>query len=137
MVDTTELVARMADYFLNHGEHHGEQPEFWAEDVVIEAPFAPPGWPKRYQGRQEFLDATRESRAALPVRFEELRDVTVHDAGDTVVVEYELAGTVLTTGRQAAARFIAVAQLRDGQVTRWREYQDVAAIAEALGGRYP
>ncbi|WP_154814461.1 nuclear transport factor 2 family protein [Actinophytocola xinjiangensis] len=53
-------------------------------------------------------------------------------AGDTLVIEYELAGTVLTTGRRAAARFIAVARVRDGQVTHWREYQDTHAMAQAL-----
>ena len=130
MPDTAAFAAMVADYFLGHGQNH----EFWAEDVVIEVPFAPPGHPRRYTGRQRFLDTTRAGREQLPVRFEEFRDVTVHDAGDTMVIEYELAGTVLTTGRRAAARFVAVARLRDGQVTHWREYQDTRAIAEALAG---
>lgn len=130
MTDTAAFVARMSDYFLGRGEHH----DLWAEDVVVETPFAPPGRPRRFDGRQEFLDATRESRESLPVRFDAMRDVTVHEAGDTLVIEYELAGTVLPTGRQASARFITVARLRDGRVTLWREYQDVLAIAEALGG---
>jgi uncharacterized protein len=130
MTSTTEFVSRMEDYFLGHGENA----DLWAEDIVIEAPFAPPGRPKRYVGRQAFLDATRESRRSLPVRFEAVQNVTVHDAGDTLVMEYELAGTVLTTGRKASARFIAVARVRaDGRVTLWREYQDTRAIAEALG----
>lgn len=128
MTDTAEFVDRLADYFLGRREHH----ELWAEDVVIETPFAPAGRPRRYAGRQQFLDATRESRESLPVRFEEFRDVTVHDAGGSVVIEYELVGTVVPSGRRASARFIAVAELRDGQVTRWREYQDVLAIAEVL-----
>ena len=129
MTIATDLVASMEDYFLGRELRH----DFWAEDVVIEVPFARPGRPRRYAGRREFLDATRESRAALPVRFEAMRDVTVHEAGDTFVIEYELAGTVLTTGHQAAARFITVARVRDGRVVLWREYQDTAAIDAALG----
>ena len=128
MSTVTEFVSRVEDYFLGRDRNH----DLWAEDVVIETPFAPAGRSRRIDGRQRFLDETRESRTSLPVRFDEMRDVTVHDAGDTVVLEYELAGTVLTTGRQAAARFVVVARLRDGQVTLWREYQDRAAMAEAL-----
>ncbi|GAB3461155.1 nuclear transport factor 2 family protein [Actinophytocola sediminis] len=129
MTDTTAFANRVADYFLGHGENH----ELWAEDLVIESPFARTDRQRRYVGRQKFLDATRESREALPVRFEEFRDVTVHDAGETLVIEYELAGTVLTTGKKASARFIAVARVRGEQVTHWREYPDTQAITEALG----
>jgi uncharacterized protein len=50
-----------------------------------------------------------------------------------IVVEYELSGTVTTTGRRAAAPFIGVLRVRDGQVAGWREYQDAVAIAQALG----
>jgi ketosteroid isomerase-like protein len=69
------------------------------------------------------------------VRFEECREIAVHDTADpeVIVVEYELAGTVTTTGRRAAAPFIGVLRVRDGQVAGWREYQDAVAIAHALG----
>lgn len=128
MTIATDLVASMEDYFLGRDPRH----DIWAEDVVIEVPFARPGRPRRYAGRQEFLDSTRESREAPPFRLDEMRDVTVHEAGDTFVVEYELAGTVLTTGHQAAARFVVVARVRDGRVVLWREYQDTAAFDAAL-----
>jgi hypothetical protein len=66
---------------------------------------------------------------------EECREIAVHDTADpeVIVVEYELAGTVTTTGRRAAAPFIGVLRVRDGQVAGWREYQDAVAIAQALG----
>jgi ketosteroid isomerase-like protein len=50
-----------------------------------------------------------------------------------IVVEYELAGTVTTTGRRAAAPFIGVLRVRDGKTVHWREYQNILAIADALG----
>jgi uncharacterized protein len=106
-----------------------------ADDAVIELPFAPPGRRRRFEGRAEFLDFAEPERAALLVRFEEVRNVVVHDTGDpeVIVVEYELAGTVTTTGRQAAASFIGVLRVRDGRTVHWREYQDVLAMADALG----
>lgn len=109
--------------------------DLWAEDVVVEVPFAPPGGPRRFEGREEFRAHATAGRAALPVRFEEVRNVVVHDTTDpeVIVVEYELAGTVLTTGRRAAAPFIAVLRARNGQVVHWREYQDTLAVTAALG----
>jgi ketosteroid isomerase-like protein len=73
-------------------------------------------------------------RAGFPVRFEQCRTVAVHDTADpeVIVVEYELGGTVLTTGRQASAPFIGVLRVREGRVLHWREYQGTAAIAAAL-----
>ncbi|MCO5994402.1 nuclear transport factor 2 family protein [Actinoallomurus rhizosphaericola] len=104
-------------------------------DVTIELPCAPPGAPRRFENGAEFHAHTEASRAALPVRFEEFRDVRVHETTDpeVVVVEYAMAGTVTTTGRSASAPFVLVLRVRDGRVRLWREYQPVLAIAEALG----
>lgn len=133
-----EVFARMRQQWLSNtetDEHIRDFHSLLADDAVIETPFAPPGRPRRFRGREEFLAFARAGRAALPVRFEECRDLAIHDTADpeVIVVEYELAGTVTTTGRRAAVPFIGVLRVRDGQVTGWREYQDAVAIARALG----
>ena len=109
--------------------------ELLADDAVIELPFALPGRRTRYEGREDFREATDEDRANFPVRFEEVRDVVVHDTADpeVIVVEYELAGVVTTTGHRASAPFIGVLRVRDGKTVLWREYQNSLAIAAALG----
>lgn len=117
------------------GEPAALTPERYSPDVVVEFPFAPPGRPRRIVGREKFFDFAQPQRAALPVRFEEIRDVVVHQTADpeVIVAEYELAGTVTSTGRQAAAGFVAVLRVRNGQILHWREYQNVPAMAAALG----
>jgi uncharacterized protein len=122
---TNDVLKRIEDYFL--GRHHESM---LAPDAVIEDPFAR----RRYESAAEFEEATREERESLPVRFETFRYTAVHETADpeVTVVEYELGGTVLTTGRKASAPFIAVMRVRDGQIILWREYQDKLAIAEAL-----
>jgi uncharacterized protein len=106
-----------------------------ADDVVVEGPFAPPGHPRRVEGRDRVLAHYGPQWAAFPARFDEVRNVVIHDTADpeVIVVEYELAGTVLATGRQACAPFIAILRVRDGKTVLWREYQNVLAIAHALG----
>lgn len=126
-----EVFARMQDGWLGRGD----EGSLLAEDVVIEAPFAPPGRPKRREGRDNVLRFTRPERAAFPVRFEEVRDVLVHETADpeVIVVEYTMAGISTVTGLRGSAPFIGVLRVRDGEIAGWREYQDAIAIAQAVG----
>lgn len=105
-----------------------------ADDAVVETPFAPPGRPTRFEGRQRFLEFADPQRAALAVRFDDCRTIAVHATHDpnTIVVEYELTGTNTRTAEQSTAAFIAILTARDGKVTLWREYQNTLAIMRAL-----
>ncbi|WP_040841436.1 nuclear transport factor 2 family protein [Nocardia brevicatena] len=128
-----QLFRRFLDYVLSDpGESVDEY--LWALDVVIEMPFAPGGM-RRIEGRGRLLALAEEGRRALPVSFEEVRNVVVHQSTDPDVVigEYELAGTLTTTGRQASARFISVLTAGKGQIVHWREYQDTHAMLTVLG----
>jgi ketosteroid isomerase-like protein len=108
----------------------GLDEEICAEDVVVETPFTR----GRVEGRENVLAMVRQGRAALPVVFEEFRDVVVHETADpeVIVVEYEMVASVPASGTRAAAPFVVVLRVRDGRVARWREYQDAAAIQSAL-----
>lgn len=106
-----------------------------AEDVLIEWPFSPPGRPRSVQGREAYVAFAAAGRESLPVRFDEFRDVVIHDTTDpeVIVVEYDMVGTHKVTGQQASASFIKTVRVRDGEVVHVREYQDVLTMAAALG----
>lgn len=128
-----QLFRRFFNYVLSDpGEPVDE--DLWAPDVVIEMPFAPGGM-RRIEGRGRLLALTEQERPALPVRFEEVRNIVVHQSTDPDVAigEYELAGTLTTTGRHASARFISVLTAGNGQIVHWREYQDTHAMLTVLG----
>src|SRR4051794_30530104 len=80
-----------------------------ADDVVIEVPFAPPGRPNRFAGRQEWLAFAEPQRAAFPLRIDQCRTLAVHQTTDpgTIVVEYELTAST-PSGRSGTAAFIGV-----------------------------
>jgi uncharacterized protein len=128
-----EVFARMQQRWLANDA--GLMDSLLADDAIIETPFAPPGRPRRIEGREEFLAFARAERASLPLRLEQCQETAVHETTDpeVIVVEYELAGTATATGRRASAPFIGVLRVRDGKIVAWREYQDSAAIARALG----
>lgn len=51
--------------------------------------------------------------------------------GDTVVSLGEFIGVHATTGKRSEARYAHVWTLRDGKISRFRQYIDTQAIAEA------
>ncbi|MGC4868918.1 nuclear transport factor 2 family protein [Micromonospora sp. DT53] len=106
-----------------------------ADDVVIETPFAAPGRPTRIEGKQRVFEYTQAERAMFPVRFDDCRNVVLHETADpeVIVVEYELVGTHTVTGLTASAPFIGVLRTREGKLAHWREYQHTLAIAQAAG----
>ncbi|GAA1516051.1 nuclear transport factor 2 family protein [Sphaerisporangium rubeum] len=112
----------------------GEHEDVLADGLVVETPFAPPGRPRRWVGKEEWLAFARPGRQAFPFELRR-RKVVVHETADpeVIVVEYELGGT-LPDGREAWAPFAGVLRARDGKVVLWREYQDPIAVAAATGG---
>jgi uncharacterized protein len=109
-----------------------------ADDGVVESPFAPPGAPRRIEGREAFAARAVPQREALlkRVRFTAVRDVVVHETADprVAVVEYEVEAVREADGLRAAAPFAVVVEVRDGRVALWREYQNPAAMALLAAG---
>jgi uncharacterized protein len=108
--------------------------ELLADDAVIEAPFAPPDRPTRFEGKQQWLDSANLQRAAFPIRINACRTLAIHDTSDpnTIVVEYELTATSTQTNQEGTTTFIGVLTVRDGKIALWREYQNTMAIQQAL-----
>jgi ketosteroid isomerase-like protein len=112
----------------------GAMDDLLADDAVMEVPFAL-GGPRTWRSRDEWLAFAGPARAAFPVRFDTFTKVAVHLTADpeVAVVEYELGGEITSTGARGSARFIGVLRVRDGKIAGWREYQNTAAIRQALG----
>jgi ketosteroid isomerase-like protein len=61
--------------------------------------------------------------------------VDVHeylDAGDTIVAIGEYHGTYQSTGKSMSAAFAHVYDLRDGRITRFRQFTDTAMLRAAM-----
>jgi len=109
----------------------------YAEDAVHEWPFPMPGSPGRLSGRAQitaFFDRIRGTASRL--RFEEFTDVVVHDTTDpeVIVAEYNIRGTITSTGRPFVFSYILVLRVHDGEVVSLRDYLNPLAMSEALGG---
>lgn len=106
--------------------------ELYAEDAVVEYPFALPA-PARLDGRgaiQRYFAAV--ARMPLELR---ARDIVMHDAADpaVVIVEYDYDGLVTTTGRAFQVSNIQVSTVRRGQIIKSRDYHNHLVLAEVTG----
>ncbi|MCG5215894.1 nuclear transport factor 2 family protein [Streptosporangium soli] len=111
----------------------GLDEEMLADNIVVEQPFARVGH-RRIEGREKVVAMTRAGREALPIAFEEFRDVMIHETADpeVIIAEYQMVATMPGSGTRAQAAFVVVLRATGGRIVHWREYQDQAAIAEAL-----
>ncbi|MGW4519655.1 nuclear transport factor 2 family protein [Amycolatopsis sp. NPDC004378] len=106
----------------------------WAEDGVLEFPFAGPGYPKRVEGGEAIREYLRDYPNLLDVR--EVVAKTVHETTDPAVVvcEFTVAGVVVASGKPYELSYVAVITVEDGEIRHYRDYWSPLAAAELLGG---
>ena len=106
----------------------------FAPDGVHELPFAPPGIPKRLEGR-ETLRAYFTAITDTPLKHTAFKNMTLYDTADpnVIIAEYDAHGTVTDTARPYQLRYLQIVKVHDGQITLWRDYWDPLASAELLG----
>lgn len=114
------------------GRRWDDLPGLYAEDTVVEHPFAIPR-PTRMEGR-EALRAHFEAAAHLPL---EMRadNVSIHETDDPEVVigEFDYVGRETAADRAFCIRNIFVLRVRDGQIVESRDYSNHFEFARARG----
>ncbi|MCU4186784.1 nuclear transport factor 2 family protein [Acidiferrimicrobium sp. IK] len=104
-----------------------------AEDVVFEYVISVPGYPRRVEGRQNVIELYRDYDSFMTVRSADHLRVYRDPAAGVVVLEYEVHGQSVQTGRPYDNRFASIVTVRDGKVTHWRDYLDPLAVFDATG----
>jgi uncharacterized protein len=112
-----------------------ELDQLYAEDAVVNYPFALPGGPARLAGRP----AIRRYFAAVARSPLELRaqNVVVHETTDpeVIIAEWDYDVSVTTTGSSFRVANIQVSRVRDGQIVTSRDYHNHSVLAEAAATR--
>ena len=109
-----------------------ELADLYAEDAVVEQPFAIPR-PIRLVGRDQ-IRAHFAAAARVPLALE-VRNLVVHHTAnpDVLVAEFDYAGRAPSGGAFTVAN-VQVLTVRGGQIVRSRDYHNHHALAEALTG---
>jgi len=108
--------------------------ELFADDAVMEFPYAPIGGTASVAGRAELV--TYFYRVAAVLAIDRISNVTVHltRESDVAIVEYRGDGRVLRSGRPYVQRYISVITARGGRIARWIDYWNPMAAADAFDG---
>jgi hypothetical protein len=110
--------------------------DLYAEDGVHELPFAPPGIPRRIEGRDNIRSFFNRAAGAAPMTFTEFHNVRVHETADpgTIICEYDLHGIVTRTGSPFTFSYVLLITIRNSRIALVRDYMDTFAMTAALGG---
>jgi ketosteroid isomerase-like protein len=102
--------------------------DLWAEDGLMEFPFAPGGWPQRLEGREAIADYMRHYPDHIDLH--DFPDLRIHQTTDpqTIVVEMRGVGRLVETGAPFDMTYIAVVTVRDGRITSYRDYWNPLAV---------
>jgi uncharacterized protein len=109
--------------------------ELLAEDAVFEMPYAPEGFERRIDGRENIIAFVETVPSIIDA--ENLHDVRLEtyqsDPGE-VVAEYRSDMVIKPTNAAYRNEYVSRFTVRDGQITRFAEYYDPIRLVVALGG---
>jgi ketosteroid isomerase-like protein len=107
--------------------------EYFADDAVMELPFAPGRMAKRHEGKGAILafqSFARDSFSAFAMTVD-----AIHETADpnVVVAEHRSDGVVAGNGRPYRNTYVTIFTFGDdGLVTNWREYYDAGVVVRAF-----
>jgi len=131
-MDTPRQVAEKLVTGISEGRFE-EVPRLYAEDCVVEVPYATGGAAPLLEGgaavREHFSHAD-----AMPFRLR-ARDLVVHETEDPelVVLSWDYEVTATTTGATATVANVQFLRVRDGLIVHSRDFHDhtrFAALAQ-------
>jgi ketosteroid isomerase-like protein len=104
-----------------------------ADDVIFEYVISVPGYPRRVQGRQSIIDLYSGYDDYMRVHSADNLRIYRDPEASVVVLEYEVHGESVQTGRPYNNRFVSIITIKDTKVVHWRDYLDPIAVFEATG----
>jgi ketosteroid isomerase-like protein len=113
------------------GKHYFDT---FAEDATFESRYQFPGWPVTIRGRANLVAAF--SGYGKTIKLHSGDALVVHRSQDSriVILEYEVHGTILSSGAHYDNRFISVVTIENRKIIHWRDYMDSLAAWTALNG---
>ncbi len=113
--------------------------DLWADDGVLEFPFAPTGRRSRYVGRSDILAYMKAvaERMAGRIKSEGLDSFVMHPMLDpsTFCLEMGIKGRVLETDAPYLQKYISIIETKGGKLSLYREYWNPLVSIDANGGR--
>jgi ketosteroid isomerase-like protein len=109
--------------------------ELWAEDGVLEFPYAPAGRRRAYAGKADILAYMTATTGKIAVdSVKQMRVFPMQDP-QAAAVEVSIKGHVPTSGVPYDQSYVLFFEARDGKLHRYREYWNPMISIDAVGDR--
>jgi ketosteroid isomerase-like protein len=102
------------------------------DDIVYEVLYDFPGWPRVVQGRTNLMAQFRGYVNNIAIQSADKLIIYKTDNDRVVVLEYEVHGTILATGKKYNNRFCSIVKIKNRKIAHWRDYMDSLAAWNAL-----
>lgn len=114
------------------GDHYFDT---FAEHAVFESRYHFPGWPLTIRGRDNLTASL--AGYGKTIKLHSGDSLVVHRSQDSrvVILEYEVHGTVLSSGKPYDNRLISVITIENRKIVRWVDYMDSLTAWTALNQR--
>jgi ketosteroid isomerase-like protein len=103
-----------------------------APDAVFEFRYRFPGYPTKVVGRDALVALYSGYGAGMILHSADALVVNVSRTPGVVILEYEVRGAAVRTGKPYENRFISVVTIKDRRIAGWRDYMDSLAAMSAL-----
>lgn len=109
--------------------------DLYAVDGLHVFPFAAPGFPAAFRGREEVRAGYHRVWDQLTLDLSKVTEVVTYDSADpdTVIGEWVGAGVRLPGREPFQARGVLIATVKNGEITEMRDYMDSLGTLSSLG----
>lgn len=104
-----------------------------SDDVAFDFVISVPGYPRHVQGRQNIIDLYSGYDDFMAVHNADNLRVYRDAEASVVVLEYEVHGYSVRTGRPYNNRFVSIVTIANHKVAHWRDYLDPIAVFDTAG----
>ncbi len=109
--------------------------DLWADDGVLEFPYAPAGRRRAYQGKADILAYMKQATGRFAVDSVEQMRISPMLDPDAAVVELSFKGRALANDAPYNQSLVIFFEVRGGKLRRHREYWNPLITVDAIGGR--
>jgi ketosteroid isomerase-like protein len=131
LIDAVERVREI--FVLVDAQRTDELCERFADDAVMELPFAPGKMARRYVGIDQvrgFITSVRDSFSSFAMVVDAVHATT---DPDLVIVEHHSDAVVAEDGRPYRNRYVTFVRFdAAGKIVQWREYYDAGEVVRAF-----
>jgi ketosteroid isomerase-like protein len=103
-----------------------------APDAVFEFRYHFPGYPTKVVGRPELMALYAGYGNNMALHGAGALVVNISQTPGVVILEYEVQGNAVGSGKPYENRFISVVTIKDRKIVGWRDYMDSLAAMSSL-----